>query len=67
MLITQVESDFTFLYGQKNEVLDNLKTFCDLMVDNIFPKRIKNLKESGDIELFEKLRVAKDSLSNGKY
>lgn len=67
MLITQVESDFTFLYGQKNEVLDNLKTFCDLMVDKIFPKRIKNLKESGDIELFEKLRVAKDSLSNGKY
>lgn len=61
----KVESDFVYLYGEKNELLDSIIEFCDLMLDVVFPKRIDEFKLEDDISLLNKVIADRKSLTSG--
>lgn len=62
----QIESDFVYVFGERNEVLDNLTGFCNLMLEKVFPKRINELRENGGIDLLNRLLEEKSNRSEGR-
>lgn len=62
----QVESDFVYLNGPKNEVLDHLNQFIDLMLNDVFPMLLTQLKNADDARLLQKATSERDILPEGK-
>lgn len=61
----KVESDFVYLHGEKNELLDSIIEFCDVMLDVVFPNRIDEFKLEDDISLLDKVKADRNSLTSG--
>lgn len=57
----QIESDFKYLHGENSGLLDNIDQFCELMLDNIFPARLKDFR-GDDKSWFDKLIAKKHIL-----
>lgn len=53
------------MFGARNEVLDNIDQFCDLLLEKIFPKYLDQFKINNDYELFTKLVEDKENLTRG--
>lgn len=64
-LTFQILADFTFLFGEKNDLVDGIQDFCNLMMDTVFPKLIKK-PSNDDLELTLKLANEKENLSEGR-
>lgn len=55
-MIFQIEADFTYLYGEKNELLDGVENFSKLVIEKVFPKLVAKSCCSEDLELLKKVQ-----------
>lgn len=61
---SQIESDFSFIHGVKNDLFDKIEVFVDLMISTVLPS---SLTKSDDIAMLHSIKAERSNLHASKY